>query len=169
MKYLSSSAQVGTIIGIVVMSYFLTDIIWGAICRSIVASKNYPPEENHGFAWGFFLGLIGLIVCACKPNYFQTYNGMNAMGQYNDDPGYNPGFNPTFTTPQYYQPQGTGASWICSCGYTNGFDFRYCMKCGKEKSMTAVGGADWICTKCGSAQAASSRFCTLCGSERSGQ
>lgn len=42
-------------------------IIIGAICRAIVRSKRYPNFENHGFAWGFWLGLIGLIVCVCKP------------------------------------------------------------------------------------------------------
>ena len=81
MQVLANSSEVATVVGIVIMAYFFTDIIWGFICRSIVASKNYPEELNHGFAWGFFLNLIGLIVCACTPNYFQTYSGRMNAGQ----------------------------------------------------------------------------------------
>ena len=47
-------------------------VIFGAVCSSIVAKKGYPKEKNHGFLWGFFLGVIGLIVCACKSEYSET-------------------------------------------------------------------------------------------------
>lgn len=49
--------------------YFVLGIIWGAVSSSIVKGKGYPDSENHGFAWGFWLGLIGLIVCASKVPY----------------------------------------------------------------------------------------------------
>lgn len=54
-------------------------IVFGLICRAIVKSKGYEGSDNHGFAWGFWLGIIGLIVCACKPNYLDTYNGRKMM------------------------------------------------------------------------------------------
>lgn len=30
--------------------------------------KVYEPRENKGFRWGFWLGFIGLTVCAAKPS-----------------------------------------------------------------------------------------------------
>lgn len=38
-------------------------IISGNISKAVVKSKNYPDSINHGFAWGFFLGILGLIIC----------------------------------------------------------------------------------------------------------
>ena len=49
-------------------------IIWGFVTRAIVKGKGY---ENSGswFLCGFFLGIIGVIVAACKPavNVPQSY------------------------------------------------------------------------------------------------
>ena len=39
--------------------------IWGAITWKINDYKGYA---SGGFWWGFFLGLVGVIVVACKPN-----------------------------------------------------------------------------------------------------
>ena len=40
-------------------------VILGFVSRNIVKNKNYPDASNHGFAWGFWLGIIGcLMVCA---------------------------------------------------------------------------------------------------------
>ncbi len=44
-------------------------ITLGIICRKIVKSKGYPEDDNAGFAWGFFLNFIGLIVCLRKQPY----------------------------------------------------------------------------------------------------
>lgn len=41
-------------------------IISGNISKAVVKSKNYPDSINHGFAWGFFLGILGLIICLFK-------------------------------------------------------------------------------------------------------
>lgn len=41
-------------------------IISGNISKAVVKSKNYPDSINHGFAWGFFLGILGLIICLLK-------------------------------------------------------------------------------------------------------
>lgn len=38
----------------------INGLFWGIICHFVAKSKN-----NSGFWWGFFLGLIGLIVVAC--------------------------------------------------------------------------------------------------------
>lgn len=57
------------IIIIVVAVYIILQIIFGLISRAIVKEKCYPDNENHGFAWGFWLGVIGLIICLCKSKY----------------------------------------------------------------------------------------------------
>lgn len=56
---LLSTYIVSIIVGLVV------SCIFGAITKSINESKGY----DGGFAWGFWLGMIGIIVVACKqPN-----------------------------------------------------------------------------------------------------
>lgn len=55
-------------IAIYLISILVYSLIFGFASRSVVKSKGYPSNENHGFAWGFWLGWIGLIVCAVKPN-----------------------------------------------------------------------------------------------------
>lgn len=52
-----------------IVAFIIIRIIIGAICKAIVSVKRYPDSENHGFAWGGWLGIIGLIVCACKSDY----------------------------------------------------------------------------------------------------
>lgn len=56
--------------------YIVDGLIFGFVCRAIVAGKGYTSENgytNHGFAWGFWLGIIGVIVCACKREIPMTY------------------------------------------------------------------------------------------------
>lgn len=44
-------------------------LICGGIAKAIIDSKGYPEDENHGFAWGFWLTIIGIIICSLKPDY----------------------------------------------------------------------------------------------------
>ena len=50
---------------IYLMLFFAGPCIWGAITWKVNDSKGYA---SNGFWWGFFLGWIGLIVVACRPN-----------------------------------------------------------------------------------------------------
>jgi uncharacterized membrane protein YeaQ/YmgE (transglycosylase-associated protein family)/predicted Zn-ribbon and HTH transcriptional regulator len=60
-------------------------VIWGFVGRAIVGSKGYDGSDNHGFAWGFWLGIIGLIVCASKPaNISYNYNNKPLFQDQND-------------------------------------------------------------------------------------
>lgn len=47
----------------------ITCIILGLITKYISKSKGY----KGGFAWGFFLNIIGIIVVACKPDNRQFW------------------------------------------------------------------------------------------------
>ena len=55
----SSGFAIGYIIGILILC-----CIFGFITKHINESKGY----TGGFAWGFFLAVIGIIVVACKPD-----------------------------------------------------------------------------------------------------
>ena len=44
-----------------IVAFVIIRIIIGAICKSIVSSKRYPDSDNHGFAWGFWLGIMVLL------------------------------------------------------------------------------------------------------------
>lgn len=48
------------IIGVI---YVIPGCIMGCITDSMNRKKGY----NSGFSWGFFLGIIGIIVVACRP------------------------------------------------------------------------------------------------------
>lgn len=48
-----------------IFAYFVVGIICGCITNVINTNKGY----DGGFAWGFFLGIIGIIVVACRSDY----------------------------------------------------------------------------------------------------
>ena len=58
----------------------ITGSIFGLITKHINESKGY----SGGFAWGFWLTVIGIIVVACKPDnrqYSQTRDSDSISGQ----------------------------------------------------------------------------------------
>ncbi|WP_303804633.1 SHOCT domain-containing protein [Ruminococcus flavefaciens] len=59
------------IIMIVSVIYVIPGCIMGCITDSMNRKKGY----NGGFSWGFFLGIIGIIVVACRP--FNNANTIN--------------------------------------------------------------------------------------------
>ena len=50
------------------IAYVFQGIIFGVICSYVASTKGY----NGGFAWGFFLGIIGLLVVGFRPNLTQA-------------------------------------------------------------------------------------------------
>lgn len=69
-----------------IIAFIIVRIIIGLICRRIVSYKRYPDSENHGFAWGGWLGIIGLIVCACKSNYTSSNKNSSQNNNYGLSP-----------------------------------------------------------------------------------
>ncbi len=47
-----------------VIVYLISGLIFGCIAQAISEEKGY----DTGFGWGFWLGVIGLIVVACRPD-----------------------------------------------------------------------------------------------------
>ncbi|MDE6426262.1 MAG: hypothetical protein K2K89_09040 [Ruminococcus sp.] len=52
------------IIVFMMVGVLIQALIWGFITKTILKNKGY----KGGFAWGFLLGIIGVIVVACKPD-----------------------------------------------------------------------------------------------------
>ena len=125
----SLNFSIGLIITMIILPIFYM-VGLGIVCRAIVKSKGYPNELNHGFLWGFFLGLIGLIVCALKPVY--GYNGMNGGPYYGGQPNNGMPINgQQYNEP--FGPQPGSQDWYCSCGAPNPPDSRICLFCGNTR------------------------------------
>ena len=66
------------VLPIILLGFTISSLL-GVVCERMLKSKGYPIEENNGFWWGFFLAVIGLIVCALKPAYSLTQNGLRQV------------------------------------------------------------------------------------------
>ena len=84
--------------------------LWGWATYSINLNKGY---DNNGFWWGFWLGLIGVIVVLCKPD---------ARTQYYETYGY----------PSQYGNKIPEGGWKCTCGTIHSSYVTSC-SCGKSK------------------------------------
>lgn len=126
-------------------------IIWGCITKAVSSSKGY----DGGFAWGFFLGLIGLIVVACKPDNRPIYSQR-------------PNYAPT--------PSNTGNNSVVfcrSCGTANSSNSTTCQSCGAKlasisslKYNNANSADSWKCP-CGAKNYDYETSCHRCGKLKS--
>ena len=141
--------------GLFLLICLCVHIVLGAITAGMNTSKGY----YGGFAWGFFLGIIGIIVVAVRPfnpecdrsqNVF--YNQGYGNVPYNQNYGNMP-YNQNYGNVPYYPndyrfiPQGvnagrngyratgyqTGGNWRCICGQTNEATATTC-SCGRNKA-----------------------------------
>ena len=98
------------LIVVVIMSF-----IWGAVCKSIITSKGYDQSEQNLYFWaGFFLGLIGVLIAAVKPQNAQYYAVSSPRVSNVNDPVWKCNFCGT-------QNVGEEAYSRCSsCGHTRG-------------------------------------------------
>ena len=50
-------------------------LIWGSVCIGIIRSKGYEAAPFTSWFWvGFFLGIIGVIIAAVKPEASSSNN-----------------------------------------------------------------------------------------------
>ena len=50
------------------MGYVIGYLIAACICGLVTKQINESRGKEDGFAWGFFLGVIGIIIVAVRPN-----------------------------------------------------------------------------------------------------
>ncbi len=134
----------------------------GCLGRKIVNDKGYPKEQNHGFVWGFFLGIIGLLVCSIKKPYYDTI-GYAPQNRINYNGGY-PGYGQN-QAPNYGQAYGQGnpqnqAPNYGQAGYGQpGYGQGYTPTSQQQDESTGV------CPYCGQVNKKGSRFCSSCGGQ----
>ena len=169
--------DIGQSVGSVIAIGFqlVLPFVWGFLGRKMVRDKGYPDNMNHGFAWGFWLGIIGIIVVACK----QPYVDPNAMyygyqnGQYpqNGYPqrGYQNGQYPQggYQNGQYPQngyPQGGYQNGqYPQGGYPNGQGYQDQYNAQPRQSQSTIA---WKCSSCGYDNEPLSKICEFCGAMR---
>lgn len=59
-----------------IVAGLVNGVIWGFVSKHINESKGY----DGGFAWGFWLGVIGVIVVAVKPENTRRYSYGHSSG-----------------------------------------------------------------------------------------
>lgn len=134
--------------------------------RKIVRDKGYPDEMNHGFAWAFWLGWIGLLICACKRSYYDTigYAPQNRIDYNGGYPGY--GQN---QAPNYGQAYGQGnpQNQSPNYGYSQPQSYAQPRGYGQGYTPTSQQQDDFsgVCPYCGQVNKKGSRFCSSCGGQ----
>ena len=115
----------------ILLGWLIWGFIIGIVCRKVVESKGYLDDENYGFSWGFWLGLIGLIVCAVKPPVGEYANKTVVFQQ----PGNNQATNTDKNDSNNAKADDSDEYWICSCGTQNESIDSFCYNCFKEKPI----------------------------------
>ncbi len=119
--------------------YAIGGCIWGFAVKKIVENKGY--SENW-FWWGFFFGLLALLVALTKPEcHSRSYSSRES-----DD--YSPLHSAAAST---YSQKNGGGGWLCDhCGKTNGSSVAIC-SCGQPRSsyVRPTVKGEWVCSQCG--------------------
>ena len=124
------------------MGWLTVFCIFGLITKHVAESKGY----EGGFWWGFWLGIIGLLVVGLRPN--RTTNAPMYGGALQ-------GVN------------SSNATWTCVCGAQNRTGLNYCPVC-RRTLQEAGGGRDVRCPHCGAMNNAKRELCVICNKPLSG-
>lgn len=108
----------GMLLALSIIINLVVACVFGVVTKLINENKGY----YGGFAWGFWLGWIGIIVVACKPtNYYSPRESIIV-------PAHN-----TNTRAMVL----SDGSWQCRCGRHNARYVSSCV-CGMNKSQIAA-------------------------------
>ena len=136
----NSSVALGVSIGYIVGGLAVC-IILGIVTKKMNESKGY----SGGFAWGFWLNLIGVIVVACKPD--------------------NRSYEPREYRPMYPNAVPQQKTWRCVCGQDNSDNLNYCTRCRRTRNeaMIESSQSDKIkCPHCGAMNKKTNTVCFAC-------
>jgi len=135
--------------GAVIIGYLVSGIIFGLIAKHVAESKGY----DGGFWWGFFLGLIGLVVVEFRPN-------INTSESTNYEPRY--GNSPSCSSySSLNSNNNTTGTWFCECGATNSNSLNYCLRCRRDRSPASY-QPKITCPHCGAQNRATNINCFAC-------
>lgn len=129
----------------VVLLYLMQGIIFGAITRYVAESKGY----DGGFWWGFFLGMIGLLVVGFRPNMNSQPDAGVSSAYWDNLQGNASG-------------SGKHAMWHCVCGTENPVTLNYCVRCRRNRSEVNKDDRK-KCRYCGAMNRKSNAVCFACG------
>ena len=125
----SSYASAATAIALTSMIVpVIVGLIVACICGAISKSINERKGYDGGFAWGFWLGVIGIIIVACRADAYiptQTYSHSSS-----NDSGY----------------------WRCRCGRENARFVSTC-SCGLTKAVATAPTANTATSESGKIEA----------------
>lgn len=123
---------------VALIAYAIQGIIFGAICSYVASTKGY----DGGFAWGFFLGIVGLLVVGFRPNRVRA-------------------------SAEAYKPMGLAAQpkpkpqWECVCGAKNPDSLDYCLSCRRERKTSNV-VEKVACPHCSASNRKTNTLCFAC-------
>lgn len=153
---------IGFTIGAVVLYILLLlaiQIVMGVACMKIVHNKGY--NENW-FLWGFFFGMIAILVALTKPDINTSrYGGYPIGGNMPPMAGNVPPQTDSGRALGIGTPTAPGQdTWVCNCGKRNLKSATFCAGCGKRDPDSI-----WVC-KCGNKNEAKARYCRMCGTKK---
>lgn len=128
---------------VILLLYIVQGLIFGLAAQHIAESKGY----NTGFIWGFFLGVIGLVVVGLKPTIVETYQPVNRST------------NISVSSSTSSPSASSSGEWLCECGNQNAASLTYCTRCGREKINTKK----IACPHCGAKNKETNKVCFACG------
>lgn len=132
----------GYLIGALIYS-----LVFGFLSKTIAESKGY----EGGFWWGFFLGVIGLLVVGFRPDIRKMQNESNS-----------PKVSVQQSLSQIAEPRKPAEKkWVCiNCEAENAEKARFCYKCGEPRHYM------WKCGNCGTMNGEKVRYCAQCGKQK---
>lgn len=123
----------------ILMAYLIDGVIFGCIARHVAESRGY----DDGFVWGFFLGLIGLLVVGFRPEQRSEA--------------------PVAHKPMYPNAQPKPREqWECTCGARNPVTMDYCLSCRRDR-RSIVPVRRMPCPHCGAQNRETNATCFACG------
>lgn len=122
------------------IGWIINSVVFGFITLYVAESKGY----DGGFWWGFWLGIIGLLVVGFRPdNTEQHYSHTSSE------------------LPAWASSSSANLpSWTCVCGAKNSGSLDYCQACRRNKSESTV--PKKICPHCGAGNKATNTLCFAC-------
>lgn len=143
------------------MVLFYLIVTLGVACAFGFATMKISENKGYygGFAWGFWLGFIGLIVVLAKPENPALYQETSSNYSMHDSLSdrlhriNNGGIR---------QSNSTGPDWTCVCGNKNSIKYDNCTRCNRDRRDSEQIANTQKCPHCGATNNAKNENCFAC-------